>query len=135
MSGGLSGSVGVSYEPVPSLVVAEALLPDQPNGPSVVTHELGHSYGINVGDELEDYELPGDNNPGCDRIGIPVEPGLWVEKRIPMVVAPDREIYAFMGCYRPSEEFWVKAADYTRLFTDHADATSFSSRPLLILTR
>lgn len=114
-TGGLTEAVGVAYPSMRELVVAEISKVSYPNGPSIVAHEIGHSYGLHL--ECEDYDEDCDDDP--DRIGTTVEPGIWIEERIPMISSGDREIYSFMGAYSETAEFWAKRSDYAHLFQEH----------------
>src|SRR5690606_29272178 len=99
-----SHAVGYHKSTFPDMVLVEARTPAHPTGSSIVAHELGHSYGLHV--TCEDY-YDGDDCVGePDRVGSPAAPGLWVERRIPMV---DREIFAFMGAHTTAmtEEYWA----------------------------
>lgn len=130
---GFDRVVGVAYPNMRDLVVAEALTPARPNGSSVVAHELGHSFGLNL--VCEDYyEQDADcgrkmtEHAPSDRIGTLVPAGLWVEQRIPIQIPSGRSIYSFMGAYDDGGESWASAVDYDRLFSDHRASSSAARR-------
>jgi hypothetical protein len=117
-SGALAGVRGIAF-PNLSLVVAETMLPSRPNGPVSVLHEIGHGCGLHT--EIEEYDDPAADQPLW---GNYADSGLWVEKKIPILVDPndppdsvERAIRCFMGRYEASREWWIDAADYTHLLT------------------
>jgi hypothetical protein len=117
-SGSLAGVRGIAF-PNLSLVVAETMLPSRPNGPASVLHEVGHGCGLRT--ETEEY----DDSPVDQPLwGNYADNGLWVDKKIPILVDPDdppdsveRMIRCFMGRYEASREWWIDAEDYTHLLT------------------
>ena len=121
--GSLPQYVGVAYPAMRELVVAEAGTTNRPNGPSIVAHEVGHSYTLNLG--CEEY-----NNCNItiqDGIGNYASSGLWVDKRIPVQPSADRKIYCFMGSYK-DREYWIDSYDYSALMNDHKTTALNSAR-------
>jgi probable HAF family extracellular repeat protein len=123
-SGGVSltTAVGVAYPNTPELVLTEARTGAKPNGSNLVAHEIGHSYGL--GFPCEEYD--GNCDHVQDRNGIIVTRGLWVKERIPIQVPKARDIFCFMGA-GPGLEYWIDAADYSKLFIDHRITNAFGA--------
>jgi hypothetical protein len=116
--GKLTDFIGVTLYPnMRDLVVTEARTTNRPDGPSIAGHELGHSYGLDV--SCEEYDSC--NTSRQDNIGNYASPGLWVDKRIPIQIPTERQIYCFMGGYA-DREYWIDADDYLKLLTDHKTA-------------
>ena len=117
-TGILMDAVGVVYPNMRALVVSEARNTVRANGPSIAAHELGHSYGLDL--NCEEYDSC--NPTRQDGIGNYTSPGLWVDRKIPILVSGSRKIYCFMGAYA-DREYWIDGDDYSRLLTDHRAGT------------
>ena len=123
-TGVLTNAVGIAYPLARELVIAEASVPGHLSSASTVAHEIGHSYQLDIG--CEEYDQNCDGVP--DRIGLFASPGLWVDKKIPIQVPLQRDIYCFMGG-AADVEYWIDGEDYSKLINDHKAATNVATMP------
>lgn len=107
-------ALGLHIQSCNDIVFAEARHTTWPNGPSVVAHEIGHSYGLDT--QCEEYE---DCNPNRqDGIGNIASPGIWVDKKLTVQIPTQRNVYCFMGKY-DLQEYWIDSEDYQTFLNDH----------------
>ena len=111
--------LGFAYPNLPGFVMLEARTSQVLNGTSIVAHEIGHTYQLDI--ECEEYEDC--NKTRMDEIGNYSSGGLWVEKRIPINITNLRKVYCFMGA-NSDNEYWVDLEDYSTLLNDHKDSST-----------
>lgn len=120
------------------LVLVEAIVGNKPTGaPMILAHEIGHVFGL--GDEYQ---------AGCtsfDCLGHMASPGLWVEKRLPILPDAGRRVYCLMSGWvaspdtpaEPAVEYWIEAGCYNRLLARQrvvGQAAEEKARPAILAT-